>query len=205
VDDRLHHICEVDLRMQCDLLLIGCERLEHAEDEASWLQAGPSAGHTWAALLGILVSRARISEILWGAGCEAERITQAARRKPLRDRLGVCNSSILNSTDEPKGFERFDQTSDTPVGAPGAGRCIPCGTRGPVVMIDYGDDTPRPFGRYDPMSRIVQLCGSAVNVGEVAGAARALKDRLDALAAVDRSPISASCADRRGRIGTVSR
>jgi hypothetical protein len=180
VDDRLHHICELDLRMQCDLLLTGGESLEHAEDKAPWLQGGPAAGHAWAALLGILVSRAKISEILWGAGCEAERIAQAARRKPLRERLGLCDSSILNSTDRPKGFECFDQAIDARIGKADTGKYIQRSIRGPFVMVDYADDTPQPFGRYDPISGIVQLCGNAVNVREVIDAVRALKDRLDA-------------------------
>lgn len=172
-----------ELGDQCRLVLLGAEQLAQALKEHRPFAGDPTT-RTWAALQGILVSAANISKLLWGSGNEKGRAKLEARRKPLRDQLGIADSSVLNSTRLRNDFEHFDERIEKWFGGPGShtfvGRNI--GPPDFLAMSD-GREPPPKFGHFDPQTGIVEFWENSVNILEVIRAARELHQRLEGIIA----------------------
>ena len=61
----------------------------------------------WLALQGIVVAAANVSKLLWGSGRDTAKT--ARQRKPLRDALGVTESSPLKDVTLRNQFEHYDE------------------------------------------------------------------------------------------------
>lgn len=81
------------VREQCSHVLI-----------SRWLMQDPLGGMTWFGISGLLTAAGNISKCLWGQSGSRE-----AERAPLRERIGVDQSSPLRLTDMRNHFEHIDQ------------------------------------------------------------------------------------------------
>jgi hypothetical protein len=94
VEAFLVRVFATEIAMQCRIV------------QESWreLTATTDSVIIWREVQGLLAAAAMLSKLLWGINAAA-----AARRKPLRDALGVLDSSPLYSRDVRNLFEHVDE------------------------------------------------------------------------------------------------
>lgn len=113
-------------------------------------------GETFIALQGMLVAAANLSKLLWGSeGPELEK-----EREPLRDSLGVRDTSCLRDRKLRNDFEHFDERVDkwfSKGRRSYAGRNI-----GPIKEFNF--DPKDRFHHYDPDTGIVTFWDHSVSV-----------------------------------------
>jgi hypothetical protein len=175
MNSRLLEILALELATQCDLILIGAEQLESAIAKQADFVGHPTS-YMWAGLQSILVSAANASKILWGSGQARKKV--AERRKPLRELVGIDDSSVLNSTDLRNDFEHFDERIERRFGADVGGAFIGRNIGGPVAIFSMSGKPADLFGHYDPTTGIVQFWDNSVHIPKLIDAARELSTRI---------------------------
>jgi hypothetical protein len=127
----------------------------------------------------ILISAANISKLCWGA--KEKRPESSRRRKPLRDAIGLQDSSVLNSPQVRNGFEHFDEHLDEWAEGVLAGTTPSLyisRTIGPSIMPiakQHKKPVPPMWGNYDPEKGKVEFGPRTVSIKRIIAAAEALQ------------------------------
>jgi hypothetical protein len=97
MDDFLLQQFKDQAELQCKFLLHAAEEVDKA------IEAGNVTG-VFCALQNLINAGANISKVLWGAGGKL-----SAERQPVRDSLGVDDTSPLKNVNMRNNFEHFDE------------------------------------------------------------------------------------------------
>jgi hypothetical protein len=101
MDPHLIEVFKLQIETQCQFLLLGKHQLDEGLAKHGYLEV-------FAALQAILTASANISKACWGQSGSME-----TERKPLRDSLGISDTSPLRSTTVRNSFDHFDDRLDT--------------------------------------------------------------------------------------------
>jgi hypothetical protein len=153
VDEYLLEIFQDELHTQCQFIVIGA-RLANANLGPPGTKGNLRA--VWFALQGLLVAASNASKLLWGS--RQEPLLEA--RRPLRESVGVDDSSPLSSRRVRNDFEHFDERLEVRFGGGKRGRYlgrnIESGSeeaRGAGISVaTSGQRTRSNSGRRQPMS-----------------------------------------------------
>lgn len=180
MDKRLLMFFQGEVEDQCRLALIAAIQLEEASSAHPWFLGSPTA-YVWAAIQGILVSTANISKLLWGSGRPDKRKEIEARRRPLRERLKVEDSSALNSTRLRNAFEHVDERIEDMFRESTSSQPFIARNVGPPEMVWMPGQPEALFGHYDPGTGILKFWERSMDIPAVMRECEALLARIQAL------------------------
>lgn len=149
------------VKLQCVFLL-------HAAEDADKAVEAGNVTDVFCALQSLINAGANISKVLWGAGGKL-----SAERQPVRDNLGVDDTSPLKNVNMRNNFEHFDERID---------RWWKESKRHNAVDNNLGrvegvDDIDR-FRNYDPTTSDLSFWGQDFNIKGLVGAAKALLAKI---------------------------
>jgi hypothetical protein len=152
VDPQLIRIFQIQVLAQCDCVLMAATQVD-ASLEASDIHG------LFFALQGLLTAAANAAKALWGSG---NRLDVAARRKPLRDSIGVDDTSPLRAVSMRNNFEHIDDRIDAWWNH-GASRMYVDFQLGPQSAIG-GTPATSIFRSYDPATHHVSFWDQTFDV-----------------------------------------
>jgi hypothetical protein len=147
-------------------------KLEESPDNLEMYQAG-----TWFSLQNLIAATANLSKLLWGLG-PPPKGPKAARRTPLRDRLGVTDLWSLAARQLRDDLEHMDQRIEK-WAEESRNRNFIDGTIGPVSDFGGGEGVG-PYDRfrhYDPTTQTVYFWGNRFDIASVLPEIRNLANR----------------------------
>jgi hypothetical protein len=153
-------IFEGEAAFQCGVARAAAMRLNQ---ETAADPSGPvdeAIQRIWDDVETIMVACANLSKIFWGSRGRLE-----ARRKPLRDSLGVADDSPLRDTLMRDALEHFDERleswydSSDPDHRIFVGRIV-----GPPGSVVIDSDDERVFRQFDPSTTLVTFWGHEISI-----------------------------------------
>jgi hypothetical protein len=169
MDAQLLRIFQGELRTQCTLVRVGATFVNYG-------MANHNSDVVWFALQGMLVSAANASKLLWGS--RAELVLEA--RRPLRDSVGVTDSSPLNDRRLRNDFEHFDERVErwfaNDPDRMYVGRII----GGPEAIVIEGEAPRQRFGMFDPARAEVTFWSNTSDLNSLGREATRILASLDA-------------------------
>lgn len=155
MDRQLLTIFQIEVLTQCKNFAIAVEPFR--SDTGTRLDTD----RVWAALQAMLVAAANLSKLFWGSGARSEQ-----EREPLRQSLGVSDTSCLRDPDLRNDFEHFDERLDQwyrEGNRAYIGRNI-----GPRDSIRLNGLNPHTwFHHYDPDAGVVTFWDHSVSIADL--------------------------------------
>lgn len=167
METMLLRIFQRQIRLQCKFLLVAAHDLNCAVKNAD-------VEHTFYALQNLLNSAANISKGLWG---QHRKVEIALARKPLRDSIGIDDSSPLRDTNMRNHFEHFDERLDRWYSTSQNHNHMDLFV-GPKNMIT-GNTTDDKFRHFDPTTTDMLFWGQTFNIQKIVNEAQRILPKLE--------------------------
>lgn len=167
MEDHLLSIFQAELGTQCKFVIMGAQQVN-----AALKQQSPGTDGVWFGLQSILISASNASKLLWGAGRtdkEAQALHEA--RRPLRESVGVDDSSPLNSRRVRNSFEHFDERIDDWFKASENHNYVGRNIGPPNMIVIDGAPPDDHFGHFDPSTSVVTFWDRSAELNPIVGEA----------------------------------
>jgi hypothetical protein len=176
VDADLQALFLSEAEMQCRFILYSAQDFDAARKAAD-------LDRTWLAVQGMLSSAANLSKLFWGSGSDPEQSAEIeARRAPLREGVGLSDSSPLKPRSVRNKFEHWDNYLlewHRQAHRSFSTRGIISGGVGSRLIQWPGGVEPKHFGLLDPDTGAVTFWNNSTSLPALAQEAQALLPRIE--------------------------
>jgi len=153
-------IFQGEVEFQCRVVRAAAVRLNEKRNTEPDGSVAEPIQRIWDDVETIMVACANLSKIFWGS-----RGRQEARRRPLRDSLGVTDESPLRDTLMRDGLEHFDERLESWYDASNPDHRIFVGRIvGPPGSVVIDTDDERVFRHFDPSTTLVTFWGHEISI-----------------------------------------